>query len=84
MTMRWGPSCLATATMARAAAAITDPLAPRVLMTASAPFMAWETATRSVASPWTTWRLGLVMVSFSGDRASAVTWWPAASACSTS
>ena len=39
----------------------------------SAPFMAWETAARSVASPWTTWTLGLVMVSFSGDRASAGT-----------
>ena len=65
MTMRWGPACLATATMARVASAITGPMAPRMLMTASAPFMAWETTARSVASPWTTWRSGLVMVSFS-------------------
>ena len=42
-------------------------------MTASAPFMAWETTARSVASPWTTWRLGLVRVRVSADRASAVT-----------
>lgn len=71
MIMRWGPSCSATATMARVASAITGPTAPRVLMTASAPFMAGETAVRSVASPWTTWKLGLVRVSFSGDRTSA-------------
>src|SRR5713101_4113779 len=77
------PALCAASTIARVDSEITDPFPPNVLITASAPSVARETADGSVAWPAMTRRLGLRRVSFSGERTSAVTVWPAASACST-
>src|SRR5437899_2936605 len=82
-TTRLTPVSRAAATIAEVESAMTDPLPPSVLMTASAPASARERADLSVASPVTTRRSELPVVSFSGERTSAVTVWPAASACST-
>ena len=82
-TTRLTPVWRAPATIARVESAITDPLPPSVLMTASAPSSARVTADASVTSPLTTRRFEWSVVSFSGERTSAVTEWPAASPCST-
>src|SRR5438477_10607071 len=80
---RLTPAAPAAATIAWLESSMTDPLPPSVLMTASAPSRARERSDLSVAEPLTTRTLELPVVSFSGERTSAVTVWPAASACST-
>src|SRR5260370_21881365 len=82
-TTRPTPVLRAASTIAPVESAITDPPPPSVLTTASAPASARATSAASVALPATTRRLELRIVSFSGERTSAGTVWPAGSACST-
>src|SRR5712691_1545837 len=82
-TRRLTPVLCAASTIAPVESAITDPPPPSVLSTASALASARATSSGSVALPATTRRLEPRVVSFSGERTSAVTVWPAASACST-
>src|SRR5260370_28709845 len=82
-TTRLTPVLCAASTIAPVESAITDPLPPSVLSTASAVASARATSSGSVALPATTRRLESRIVSFSGERTSGVTVWPAASACST-
>src|SRR2546425_75469 len=82
-TTRLTPVLCAASTIAPVESAITDPPPPSVLSNASALASARATSAASVALPATTRRLELRIVSFSGERTSAVTVWPAASACST-
>src|SRR5258707_2849733 len=83
MTRRLTPVLCAASTIAPVDSEITDPLPPSVLSTASALASARATSSGSVALPATTRRLEPRIVSFSGERTSAVTVWPAASAWAT-
>src|SRR5260370_8424205 len=82
-TRRLTPVLCAASTIAPVESATTDPPPPSVLSTASALASARATSSGSVALPATTRRLESRIVSFPGERTSAVTVWPAASACST-
>src|SRR4030088_3208491 len=82
-TTRLTPVLCAASTIARVESAITDPPPPSVLSNASALASPRATSAASVALPSTTRSLESRVVSFSGERTSAVTVWPAARACST-